>query len=661
MRRRHATHALHIFVLASLATAPVMFVADAQFFIGRGASGSDVIAVALIVVLAAPAAIALVGLLIAMANARLGWAVQLLLVAVLISLLASQMLYPLDWSLELQAPLVLGIGAGAAAAYARLDGADSFVSALTPLPFILLGFVLFISPVSRLVFADTEEVEAAPIAEARAPVVMVVFDELPGYALMDANRRLDAARYPSFAALGENAVWYRNATSSRSDTELAVPTLATGMQAPLDSLPTSADHPRSLFTLLAASHRMHVSEPWTNICPERVCAGGTTSLDEGDLGSILATIPSILGYVSLPDAEQIGIASPQESGAPSRSGQVEKFIDEIEPAGGPIVHFLHVLLPHKAWRYLPSGDLYPDAVGAGRSLGGLELWDNDAWLTLQHEQRFLLQLQYTDRLLGSLMRRLRDVGLYQRSLIVVTADHGVSFRAGDARRDATETNAPDILSVPLLVKLPQQNDARTDDRPASSVDVLPTIADALGAEVPWSVDGQSLLGAPPSGRQIKVENLAGGSVELTPAEFARSRDAALERQVDAFGDGETSLYAIGPRPELLGRPFESMRGEPAPVEATIIDGETVRSYDPDSEVVPARIAGTLDGLAAKEPIAVALNGRIVATTYSYDGDRGIEFSAMVKPSLLQAGDNELALLAIEPSGDEVTLRPIEDT
>lgn len=659
MPRRQAAHALHIFVLASLVTAPVLLVADAQFFIGRGASGSDVIAVALIVVLAAPAAVALISVLAAAVNTRLGWAVQLVLVAVLVSLLASEALYPLDLSIELQAPLVLALGVAAATAYARLDGAGPFVSALTPLPFILLGFVLFLSPVSGLVFAGTEEVEAARDPDAPAPVVVVVFDELPGFALMDASRQLDAARFPNFAALGEDAVWFRNATSSRSDTELAVPTLATGMDAPLDSLPTSADHPRSLFTLLAASHDLHVSEPWTNICPETLCAGRTESLDEGDLGSILATIPSILGYVSLPDAERIGIPSPQESGAPSRSGQVGTFVEEIEPGGRPAVHFLHVLLPHKAWRYLPSGKRYPDAVGAGSSLGGLERWDDDDWLALQHEQRFLLQLRYTDRLLGDLLHRLRDTGLYDRSLIVVTADHGVSFRAGDERRDATATNAPDILSIPLLVKLPHQREGHIDDRPAGAVDVVPTIADALDAEVPWPVDGQSLLAEPPSDRQVQIENLTGGGVELTPAEFADSRDAALERQIDSFGDGETSLYAIGPRSKLLGRHLESMLGEPAAAEATVVDGEAVRAYDPDSELVPARIAGGLEGLAAKRPLAVALNGRIAATTYSYEGHRGVEFSAMVAPSLLHAGDNDLAVLAIDATGGDVTLRPIE--
>ncbi len=465
---------------------------------------------------------------------------------------------------------------------------------------------------------------------------------------------------PSFARLGEDATWFRNATSSRSDTEVAVPTLVTGADADLDSLPTAADHPRSVFTLLGESHGMHVSEPWTNICPESLCQGGTESLDEGNLGSILATMPSILGNASVPDAERLGIPGPRESGALNRREQFEIFVEEIEaPAGQPDLHFLHVLLPHKAWHYLPSGQRYSDSVGEPPSLGGLERWEDDAWLTLQHEQQFLLQLRFTDRLLGTLLGRLREAGLYDRSLIIVAADHGVSFRAGDERRDVTSTNAPDILSVPLLVKLPHQRKGGIDDRPAKTIDVLPTIADALGAEVPWPVDGESLLGELPRDRQIEMENIAGGSVELTAAEFSRARDAALERQIDSFGDGEHSLYDIGPSRRLAGRPVEPVRGRPAAAEATIDDGGAAGRYQPSSEFVPVRIAGSLEGLEAKRRLAVALNGRVAATTYSYEGDRGVEFTAMVPPRLLHPGDNDPALFAIESAAGELTLRPIK--
>ncbi len=645
-------------MLAALAAAPVLLVTDAQFFIGRGASGGDIVAVALIIVVAVPLALALAGLLVSAISDRVGWVVHVVMIGALSALILSEALYPLGLRLELQIPLVLTAGAAAAIAYARAEGARSVVSALAPLPPIILAFVFLLTPVSGLVFAGEGDVEGPSQPDARAPVVMVVFDELPGYALMNSKGRIDQKRFPNFAALADDATWYRNATTSRSDTELAVPTLATGINAPLDSLATYGDHPRSLFTLLGSGYDMHVSEPWTNLCPDSLCEGATESLDEGGLGSILATIPSILGYVSVPDAKRLGISSPRESGAVTRNGQFATFVEEIEPASGPVLHYLHVLLPHKSWRYLPSGESYSDTVGADAELGGLEAWVDDDWDVLQHEQRFFLQLEFTDRLLGDLLSKLRETGLYESSMIVVAADHGVSFRAGDQRRDATETNAADIMSVPLFVKEPRQRKGEINDDPARTIDVVPTIADGIGAEIPWDVDGVSLFDGLDPDRPLQIENLRGGELELTPAEFAEGRDEALERRIEALGDGNTSLYAIGPSPELHGRPVEAYLGQEAAADASVIDGTEVQNFDPELSLTPARIAGDLSGLDSGQPLAVALNGRVAATTYSYDGEHGIEFSAMVPPKLIQPGDNEVAVLEIEGAGDETTLRPL---
>ncbi len=48
--------------------------------------------------------------------------------------------------------------------------------------------------------------------------------------------------------------------------------------------------------------------------------------------------------------------------------------------------------------------------------------------------------------------------------------------------------------MPLFVKYPGQDGGEIDDRPAHTVDILPTIADVVGVEPPWEVDGISLLG-----------------------------------------------------------------------------------------------------------------------------------------------------------------------
>ena len=128
----------------------------------------------------------------------------------------------------------------------------------------------------------------------------------------------------------------------------------------------------------------------------------------------------------------------------------------------PTLYMVHSLLPHVPWLYLPSGKRYGGDV---RVIPGAPngTWGDDKWLTEQAEQRFFLQLGYADGALGLLLRRLRATGVYDRALVIVTADHGVSFRPGTPRRNISAGNLADIAFMPLFVKLPGQH-ARTDRR-----------------------------------------------------------------------------------------------------------------------------------------------------------------------------------------------------
>ena len=159
----------------------------------------------------------------------------------------------------------------------------------------------------------------------------------------------------------------------------------------------------------------------------------------------------------------------------------------------PTLYMVHSLLPHVPWLYLPSGKRYGGDVRVipGAPNGN---WGDDKWLTEQAEQRFFLQLGYADGALGLILRRLRATGVYDRALVVVTADHGVSFRPGTPRRNISAGNLVDIAFMPLFVKLPGQHRGRIDDSFAQTTDVLPTIAAALHTRLPWPVDGKPLIG-----------------------------------------------------------------------------------------------------------------------------------------------------------------------
>ncbi|UCF34239.1 MAG: sulfatase, partial [Phycisphaerales bacterium] len=89
-----------------------------------------------------------------------------------------------------------------------------------------------------------------------------------------------------------------------------------------------------------------------------------------------------------------------------------------------------------------------------------------------------------DRWLGALIARLRRLGLYDRTLIIFTSDHGEEF--AERREDYFynrhgHTLYEEMVKVPLIIKLPDQ--AHAGSRIATQVriiDLMPTVLDVLG-------------------------------------------------------------------------------------------------------------------------------------------------------------------------------------
>ncbi len=104
------------------------------------------------------------------------------------------------------------------------------------------------------------------------------------------------------------------------------------------------------------------------------------------------------------------------------------------PTRVPSLYYLHLMLPHQPWGRWPDGGRYDrlDSYVLDLAEGdrGLPFSWNE-WIAAVSEQRHLLQAQYTDRLVGELMEGLRDEGLYDDSLVIVTADHGALVRDRD--------------------------------------------------------------------------------------------------------------------------------------------------------------------------------------------------------------------------------------
>ena len=116
------------------------------------------------------------------------------------------------------------------------------------------------------------QVRSDPVAREAARrqplVVMLVLDEFPTDVLRRPDGGIDAARYPNFAKLAATSTWFPNHTTVFDETSWAIPAILDGRRPRPGSRPLLGDHPRNLFTLLAArGWGVTGEEVATALCP----------------------------------------------------------------------------------------------------------------------------------------------------------------------------------------------------------------------------------------------------------------------------------------------------------------------------------------------------------------------------------------------------------
>jgi hypothetical protein len=480
--------------------------------------------------------------------------------------------------------------------------------------------------------------EEAQSAERRPPVVFVVFDEFPADDLLRPDGSIDAERFPNFARLASISTWFPNAVTVFDSTFGAVPAILDGRQ-PRPRMATDVrSHKPSIYHVLdRLGYQVFKVESASAVCPPSICPGTRTRRP--------GVLPRLAG-----------------TGRPVR---FHKWVGAIRKRPQPAFYFNHSLLPHEPWIYTPSGHQSRPAgqdpiVDINHDVGF-----GDPQLGAHNHLRHLLQVGYTDRLIGQLLQRLERTGLLERALVVVTADHGYSFRIGvKSRRLISQDNVEEIAPVPMFVKAPGQMDGRVNDSVARNIDLLATVADLLDTRVFYPQDGRSAFSREVRMRdEIEVETRDySGTVRIGLPEL-RARRAARRREhgellgtgADSqllYGDPWASAYRVGPRPDLLGSRLAGLRAarRAKTVHAAIANRGLYAHVSRSALILPTRVTGSLRGVPPAQhlDLALAVNGRIRATSHSFDFGRGAPeyFSFMVPDDALRPGANRLEIAAL---------------
>ena len=175
-----------------------------------------------------------------------------------------------------------------------------------------------------------------------------------------------------------------------------------------------------------------------------------------------------------------------------------------------------------------DADLALAAVEFMRSMGKKERWflylhmmdvhqylsdEESAIFGTNYSDLYDNAIHWTDRNIGSLLAEMGRLGLLDRTLIVITSDHGEAFKEHGFEGHAKDlygevTEVPFLIGLPVKLKEGLVVDART-----SNVDVWPTVLDLLGLPGLFDPDGRSLL-------PLIQSAVSGADGKETPPQFA---------------------------------------------------------------------------------------------------------------------------------------------
>ena len=297
------------------------------------------------------------------------------------------------------------------------------------------------------------------------------------------------ATTPAIDALARDAVVFEQAVAQSTFTKTSIASLFTGLN----------PYRHGVYR---GSQRESPERVTSDILPQRATTLAEVLRGHGYLTAAWVQNSHLRGFMGF---AQGFVAYFDQQGPVERiARRVEHFM-ALAARREPTFVYAHFIDLHDPYRPPPP---YDAMFGGGHGVyDGIDLAEWGAYLAdvragkvrippervAQLEALYDGQLRRVDDRVGRLLAQLRRLGLYDGTMVVLTADHGDGFLEHGFISHST-TPYEELVRVPLVVKLPGGRGAGTRvSAQVRLIDVMPTVLDATGAREDLSLDGCSLL------------------------------------------------------------------------------------------------------------------------------------------------------------------------
>ncbi len=181
------------------------------------------------------------------------------------------------------------------------------------------------------------------------------------------------------------------------------------------------------------------------------------------------------------------------------------------------------------------------------------------------------EVAYADEQIGRLIAELETLGRFDDTTIVVTADHGEIFGEHNCYLHGYHMWEP-VLRVPFIISSPSlRATGQVNDRPHTHMDLLPTLANLAGIDVPDNKPGLSILDAAATAKNSSDRPL-----------FSQYNSYGIERQAARIGRWKLIHHHKVDKRKLqkLGDLSRKIpRANPRDLPSIAVDGERWELYD----------------------------------------------------------------------------------
>jgi len=216
------------------------------------------------------------------------------------------------------------------------------------------------------------------------------------------------------------------------------------------------------------------------------------------------------------------------------------FMERMVEAERPFLAYWPTVIPHGPYSTTPDAGAVldielakPDTSGMSQEESAKAIADYER----QQQQRFVNLIQYMDKLIGKLMRKVEELGIYERTYFIFCADNGTAVTAKDRGVERG-------VHVPYVVKGPGVLRRGLTDELTDFADVAPTLLDIAGVAYPTDVsfDGRSQL---PFLSGKTDTHRAWIYAYTGPVQVLRTKSHLLEARSPFYGKPDGRFYFTG--------------------------------------------------------------------------------------------------------------------